>query len=112
MFSGVSLLALTLFALLYALRRRQESFRIRCQNSELKVISGQPPKALLLFCRQLLQNGMTIKGSIRGLRKGEEMILICSHSIPVGYRRDIYLFWQQQPEAVKTGTSSLPTALK
>ena len=112
MFSGVSLLAFTLFALLYALRRRQESFRIHLQNAELKVISGQPPQALLLFCRQLLQNGHTIKGSIRGLREGEYMILVCSHSIPVAYRQDIYLFWQQQSPTVRTCLSTLPATLK
>ncbi|WP_319782959.1 DUF3634 family protein [Oceanisphaera sp. IT1-181] len=112
MFSSILLIAVTLFALLYVLRRRQESFRIRLQDAEIKVISGQPPQALLLLCRQLTKDLRTVKGSIRGLKKGEHIVLICSHSIPIAYRRDIYLLWQQQPRAVKTRLSDLPLPLK
>ncbi|MGO4999913.1 DUF3634 family protein [Oceanisphaera sp. W20_SRM_FM3] len=103
MFSSVLCIALILFALLHVLRRRQESFRIRLQDTQLTVISGQPPAVLLQFCRQLTLDMRSIKGSIRGLKKDGLIVLICSHSIPVAYRQDIYLFWQQQPNTAKTG---------
>ena len=112
MFSSVLFIALTLFALLYFLRRRQESFRISLQDAQIKVVSGQPPLPLLKFCRQLTQDMRTIKGSIRGLKKDGLIVLICSHSIPVSYRQDIYLFWQQQPIAVRTCPKNTPTKLK
>lgn len=112
MFASVLFIALTLFALLYALRRRQESFRIRFDGTEFKIVSGQPPKKLLLFCQQLTQDMRTVKGSIRGLKKDQHIELICSHSIPIAYRQEIYLFWQQQPHADKVCLSALPLSLK
>ena len=112
MFSSVLFIALTLFALLYFLRRRQESFRIRLQDAQVKVISGQPPLALLKFCRQLTQEMRTIKGSIRGQKKDGLIVLTCSHSIPISYRKDFYLFWQQQPIAVRTCPKDAAAALK
>lgn len=112
MFSSVLFIALTLFALLYILRRRQESFRINLQDTQVKVVSGQPPVALLKFCRQLTQDMRTIKGSIRGLKKDGLIVLICSHSIPISYRQDIYLYWEQQPIAVRTCPKDATAALK
>lgn len=112
MFSSVLLIALTLFVLLYMLRRRQESFRISLHDTEVKVVSGQAPKVLLQFCRQLTAELRTIKGSIRGLKKDGHIVLICSHSIPIAYRRDIYLFWQQQPAIAKTGLNQASTPLE
>lgn len=112
MFSSVLFIALTLFGLLYALRRRQESFRIRIQDTEIKIISGQPPQALLQFCQQLTQDMRNIKGNIRGLKKDQRVELICSHSIPIAYRQDIYLFWMQQPQADGTCLDGLPASFK
>ena len=112
MFSSVLFIALTLFGLLYALRRRQESFRIRINDTAITVISGQPPQELLQFCQQLTQEMRNIKGNIRGLKKDEQITIICSHSIPIAYRQDIYLFWMQQPQADGTCLGELPASLK
>ncbi|MBU3824074.1 MAG: DUF3634 family protein [Candidatus Oceanisphaera merdipullorum] len=103
MFSSILCITLLLFGLLHVLRRRQESFRIRLQDTQLTVISGQPPAVLLQFCRQLTHDIRSIKGSIRGIKKDGLIVLICSHSIPIAYRQDIYLFWEQQLNSAKTG---------
>lgn len=96
MFGTISLVSLTLFGLLHALRRRQEHFLITIEGIHLKVKRGQPPQALVCHCRQLMQDARTLKGTVRGLKKGNGVVLSCSRSIPASYRQDIQLFWQQQ----------------
>lgn len=97
MFSNMILVSFALFGLLYLLRRRQERFLIIIEGMHVKVKRGQPPQALIVHCRQLLQDARTLKGTIRGMKKGNGIILSCSRSIPASYRQDIHLFWQQQP---------------
>ncbi|WP_417618294.1 DUF3634 family protein [Oceanisphaera sp.] len=97
MFSNILLVSLSLFGLLYLLRRHQERFLITIEGVQVTVKRGQPPPALILHCRQLLREARTLKGTIRGLKKGNAIVLSCSRSIPASYRQDIHLFWQQQP---------------
>lgn len=97
MFGTISLISLALFGLLYALRRRQESFLITIEGIHLNVKRGQAPQALIRHCQQLMQDARTLKGTIRGFKKGDDVVLSCSRSIPASYRQDIHLFWQQQP---------------
>ncbi|MFD1008588.1 MULTISPECIES: DUF3634 family protein [Oceanisphaera] len=96
MFSNMLLVSLALFALLYLLRRRQERFLITIEGAHVKVTRGQPPQALVLHCRQLIQDAYVLQGTIRGLKKGNEITLSCSRSIPASYRQNLHLFWQQQ----------------
>ncbi len=96
MFGTISLISLALFGLLYALRRRQERFLITIEGIHLKVKRGHPPQELVRHCRQLMQDARTLKGTIRGLKQGDGVMLSCSRSIPASYRQDIHLFWQQQ----------------
>ncbi|ART80559.1 DUF3634 family protein [Oceanisphaera avium] len=112
MSSLVFLTALSLFVLLYLLRRQQEVFRIRLQSTQVKVISGQPCPKLLQFCKQLTLEVGSVNGSIRGLKKNNRIELICSHSIPIAYRQDIYLFWQQHCQTDKSCPNGLPSLLK
>ncbi len=97
MFTTLIFTSLTLFGLLYVLRRRQESFLITIEGVHLTIKRGRPPQALLQHCRQLMLDARTLKGTIRGLKKGNDVALSCSRSIPATYRQDIHLFWQQQP---------------
>ena len=108
----VFLIALSLFVLLYVLRRQQEEFRISLQDTDIKVISGQPSPALLQFCKQLTQEMGSVSGNIRGLKKDQRIELVCSHSIPIAYRQDIYLFWQQQHQADKNCLNAYSSLLK
>lgn len=96
MFGTISLISLALFGLLYALRRRQESFLITIEGVHLNVKRGQPPQTLIRHCQQMMQDARTLKGTIRGFKKGDGVVLSCSRSIPASYRQDIHLFWQQQ----------------
>ena len=96
MFSNMLLVSLVLFAMLYLLRRRQERFLITIEGAHLQVTRGQPPQALILHCRHLIQDAYTLQGTIRGLKQGNDIALSCSRSIPASYRQDIHLFWQQQ----------------
>lgn len=97
MFSNILWISLALFGLLHLLRRHQERFLITIEGVQVTVKRGQPPPALLLHCRQLLRDAHTLKGTIRGLKKGNDIVLSCSRSIPASYRQDIHLFWQQRP---------------
>ncbi|WP_375056707.1 DUF3634 family protein [Zobellella sp. DQSA1] len=96
MFSILVITSAALFGLLYLLRRRQESFCIAIEGIHLNVKRGRPPQALLRHCQQLVQDARTLKGTIRGVKKGGGVILSCSRSIPASYRQDIRLFWQHQ----------------
>lgn len=96
MFSILVITSAALFTLLYLLRRRQESFCITIEGIHLNVKRGRPPQALLHHCQQLVQDARTLKGTIRGMKKGSGVVLSCSRSIPASYRQDIRLFWQQQ----------------
>ncbi|PSJ44463.1 DUF3634 domain-containing protein [Zobellella endophytica] len=98
MFSILVSTSLALFGLLYLLRRQQESFCIRIEGIHLNVKRGRPPQALLSHCQQLMQDARTLKGTIRGVKKGSGITLSCSRSIPASYRQDIRLFWQKQPQ--------------
>ena len=99
MFTVLLFTSLALFSLLYLLRRRQESFCIVLEGIHINVERGRPPQALLSHCQQLLQHSRTLKGTIRGIKKGTTISLNCSRSIPVAYRQDIRLFWQRQLQA-------------
>lgn len=96
MFGTLAATSASLFALLYLLRRRQESFCITIRNDHLKVKRGQPPSYLLHQCHQLATDAQTLRGTIRGMNKGGRVVLTCSRSIPASYRQDIHLFWQKQ----------------
>ncbi|MDP5293232.1 DUF3634 family protein [Oceanimonas sp. CHS3-5] len=96
MFGILAATSASLFALLYLLRRRQESFCITIHGAHLKVKRGSPPQNLLSHCRQMVDDARTLKGTIRGIRRGNEVVLMCSRSIPASYRQDIRLFWQKQ----------------
>ena len=96
MFSTLAATSALLFALLYLLRRRQESFCITIRDAHLRVIRGQPPSNLLTHCHQMATDARSLKGTIRGMRRGSQVILMCSRSIPASYRQDIHLFWQKQ----------------
>ncbi|GAA3551471.1 DUF3634 family protein [Zobellella aerophila] len=100
MFTILLFTSLALFSLLYLLRRRQESFCIVLEGIQIHVERGRPPQALLSHCQQLLQDSRTLKGTIRGIKKGASISLNCSRSIPIAYRREIRQFWQQQLQAL------------
>ncbi|AEY00062.1 hypothetical protein GU3_01525 [Oceanimonas sp. GK1] len=96
MFGTLAATSALLFALLYLLRRRQESFCITIHDERLDIKRGHPPQDLLSHCRQMVQEARTLRGTIRGIRRGNEVVLMCSRSIPASYRQDIRLFWQKQ----------------
>ncbi|WP_445401993.1 DUF3634 family protein [Zobellella sp. An-6] len=98
MFSILVVTSTALFGLLYLLRRRQESFCITIKGIHLNVKRGRPPQALLSHCQQLVQDARTLKGTIRGVKRGGGVVLSCSRSIPASYRQDIRLFWQNRPQ--------------
>lgn len=98
MFGILVVTSAALFGLLYVLRRRQESFCITIEGIHLNVKRGRPPQALLSHCQQLVRDARTLKGTIRGIRRGGQVELSCSRSIPASYRQDIHLFWQNQPQ--------------
>ncbi|WMC10402.1 DUF3634 family protein [Oceanimonas pelagia] len=100
MFGTLAATSALLFALLYLLRRRQESFCITIQGEQLRVKRGTPPPDLLQHCRQMVHDARTLRGTIRGFRRGNEVVLMCSRSIPASYRQDIRLLWQKQPRSV------------
>ncbi|NHH99352.1 MULTISPECIES: DUF3634 family protein [Oceanimonas] len=99
MFGILAATSAALFVLLYLLRRRQESFCISIHGMRLQVKRGAPPQALLSHCRRVADDARTLKGTVRGIRRGNGVVLMCSRSIPASYRQDIRLFWQKQPHS-------------
>ncbi|WP_107852135.1 DUF3634 family protein [Oceanimonas marisflavi] len=96
MFGALAATSASLFALLYLLRRRQEHFCITIRDAHLNVKRGNPPPGLLSHCQHLINDTRSLRGTIRGIRRGKEVVLMCSRSIPASYRQDIRLFWQKQ----------------
>lgn len=95
MLSNMLLVVLLLWVGLYGLRRYQERFLIRLDGAHFKVKRGQPPRRLIRLCEQLIQKTGPIKGTIRGLKKSQGIVLNCSRSIPASYQQDIFLFWRR-----------------
>jgi hypothetical protein len=87
-----ALLAGAVVLIVWTLSRRNTVFVLEVRDQSLRLEGDAPPR-FVADCKELLDEAGVANGSVRGQRRGSQVALVFSHTIPRALRQRIRNVW-------------------